>query len=105
MFREKTADVPREATRTTHKFSQFTKMYISSALILRRSIAPGLIFVLAGYLGYRFLVETGRNDCTMVPLTRPHARTLARTHARTIAPIVVLRSLINCSDVPCMLLN
>ena len=57
VFRGKPAGIAREATKTTYKFSQITKMYISSALKLRRSVAPGLVFVLAGYLSYRVLVK------------------------------------------------
>ena len=66
---------------------------MDSALKRRRSVAPRLVFVLAGYLIYRFLVEAGRSDCTMVPFARSHARTHARshscTHARTHARLHV----------------
>jgi len=48
VFRGKPPGVPREATRTTHTFTEFTKIYISSARKLRWSVAPGLVFVLAG---------------------------------------------------------
>ena len=42
VFRGKPPGVPREATRTTHKFNQLAKIYrpISSELIFRRSVAP-----------------------------------------------------------------
>ena len=33
------------------------QIYIDSALKLRRSVAPGLVFELAGFLDYQFLAE------------------------------------------------
>ena len=65
--------VPREATRTTHQFTKFKKIYISSGLKLRRSVAPELVFVLADYLGYHFLVEAGQGTALLqkYPFARP----------------------------------
>ena len=59
------------------------QIYIDSALKLRRRVAPGFVFVLAGYQGYHFLVEAGRSDCIIVPfVARTHARSPARPLAR-----------------------
>ena len=68
VFRGKPPGVPREATRTTHKFTEFTKIYTSSGLKLRRSVVPGLVFVLAGYLGNHFLMEAGQSAALLQKL-------------------------------------
>ena len=62
------------------------QIYIDSALKLRRRVAPGFVFVLAGYQGYHFLVEAGRSDCIIVPFAaRTHTRSPARPLARPLA--------------------
>ena len=95
VFRRKPAGVPREATRTTYKFTQFTKIYIRSGLKLRRSVAPGLILVLADYLGYRFLMEATRSAAPLqklIPICTPPPRLEA--------VVADVRMLFNYSGVP-----